>query len=679
MKAAFNRNWWFLLFITVLQVNAQHLVFTSGELIVNEITVGRQQSPDVAIDDAGKIFFVWSDGGKIKGRHLTVGGAFGNVFQLNNNTIPGIYPRIVNCGSDFAVIWQDQFGIELRRHNNMGIALGSPVLILDYTPAQPAMIASNRSGNFVVSATYQNFTNQSFFYELAYQRFNSSGLPITPWLQVEDRNLSPLLRGLDINALNQVAVSWQNDQWPAYYKYAVFNKFDLPFHSSKIDSAQQFGGGPIQLENSGNVKVQNYNPVFEGQLILYGMKTGTAFTDTLVVSDHDTWMPDVELNSQTQNMVVISHPNTARSKFKISYYYAGERINVPNEFSNYTNPTAPISYRGDAKVCLNIYGEGAVVWESYGQDGDQEGIYARTFRINHAPENIVLSKNTTTENLPPPTFIGLVSASDPDRRDNVSFSLAPGFGDLDNSLFEIRRDSLFAIQTLDFESKSTYAIRVRATDTGGLTVDKEFTIYLLDDPTDNTPTGSNTFRFVLDNHTILEGSEKGNMIGQFAIDSGSALAPVQFRLSVESVSNNNKSFRIEGNKLLANQTFTLAEQELYSIEVIAYDNKGVEVTAQFELHVISTTAGAGISVFPNPFATELILALPAQVAIGDFQVRIVDLLGRTVWRKSFWIPPREESVQYTLGLKNMNPGFYVLELTNYTKKWSFRILKTTTI
>jgi len=99
---------------------------------------------------------------------------------------------------------------------------------------------------------------------------------------------------------------------------------------------------------------------------------------------------------------------------------------------------------------------------------------------NSAPTDIELSNSTVPENAPAGTPVGMFSTTDPDPADIFSYSLASGAGDTDNNLFVVTNAALLTGASFDFETKSTYSIRVRSTDQGGLWTEKMFTITVTD-------------------------------------------------------------------------------------------------------------------------------------------------------------------------------------------------------
>ena len=96
------------------------------------------------------------------------------------------------------------------------------------------------------------------------------------------------------------------------------------------------------------------------------------------------------------------------------------------------------------------------------------------------PTDIDLSNNEIAENEPLNTIIGSFSTTDPDIGDTFTYTLISGVGDDDNVSFVISGNQLLAAEIFDFDERETYSIRVRSTDSGGLFVEEQFTINILD-------------------------------------------------------------------------------------------------------------------------------------------------------------------------------------------------------
>ena len=96
--------------------------------------------------------------------------------------------------------------------------------------------------------------------------------------------------------------------------------------------------------------------------------------------------------------------------------------------------------------------------------------------VNDAPTNITINNSNIAENQAIGTVIGTFSSADPDTGNTFTYSLVSGTGATDNSAFTISGNQLQIKASPDFETKSSYSIRVRTTDNGGLTFEKALTI-----------------------------------------------------------------------------------------------------------------------------------------------------------------------------------------------------------
>ena len=113
---------------------------------------------------------------------------------------------------------------------------------------------------------------------------------------------------------------------------------------------------------------------------------------------------------------------------------------------------------------------------------DQDGLfYEKSFALsitdlNEAPTDVALSANTINENVAANTVVGTLSSIDLDASNTFTYSLVTGTGSTDNGAFNISGSDLRITNSPDYEMKSSYAIRIRTTDQGGLNFDKQFTV-----------------------------------------------------------------------------------------------------------------------------------------------------------------------------------------------------------
>jgi hypothetical protein len=93
-----------------------------------------------------------------------------------------------------------------------------------------------------------------------------------------------------------------------------------------------------------------------------------------------------------------------------------------------------------------------------------------------APSNILLSATAINENVPANSTVGILSTTDADYLNTFTYELVTGAGSADNTAFNIIGNSLRITNSPDFETKSSYDIRLKTTDQGGLSYEKQFNI-----------------------------------------------------------------------------------------------------------------------------------------------------------------------------------------------------------
>ena len=76
--------------------------------------------------------------------------------------------------------------------------------------------------------------------------------------------------------------------------------------------------------------------------------------------------------------------------------------------------------------------------------------------------------------------MGTLTTTDPDAGDTFTYTLVAGAGATDNASFGIVGGQLVTAAVFDFETQSSYSVRVRTTDGGGLFFEKAFVITVND-------------------------------------------------------------------------------------------------------------------------------------------------------------------------------------------------------
>lgn len=123
--------------------------------------------------------------------------------------------------------------------------------------------------------------------------------------------------------------------------------------------------------------------------------------------------------------------------------------------------------------------------------------------VNDAPTDIVLSSASIAENAGANALVGALSSTDPDSGDTFTYSLVAGSGDTDNGSFNINSGNLRLTSSANFELKSSYSLRLRTTDSGGLTFEKALTVSVTN--VNETPTIADVSNQSIDEDAALTG------------------------------------------------------------------------------------------------------------------------------------------------------------------------------
>jgi hypothetical protein len=189
------------------------------------------------------------------------------------------------------------------------------------------------------------------------------------------------------------------------------------------------------------------------------------------------------------------------------------------------------------------------------------------------PTDISITNTSIAENEQVGSLVG--TFSDPADDEGMVYSLVDGTGDVDNSYFSINAFGRLATEAIfDFEIKSTYSIRVRATNQGGLWFEKVFVITVSDvseGPTD----------IVLSSNTILENSIANSLVGTLTA-TGANPSETTFEIVSETIPDPN--FVLDGNQLRTTRSFDYESNNVFTVSVRAI-SAWSSITRPFLVHV----------------------------------------------------------------------------------------------
>ncbi|MBL8810286.1 MAG: cadherin domain-containing protein, partial [Planctomycetaceae bacterium] len=239
------------------------------------------------------------------------------------------------------------------------------------------------------------------------------------------------------------------------------------------------------------------------------------------------------------------------------------------------------------------------------------------FGFNTAPTDLTLSSSTVAENGGANALVGILSTTDPDAGDTFTYSLVTGTGSTDNAAFRINGNRLEALASFNFEARSSYSVRIRTTDAGGLSFDKQFTISVTD--VNETPTDIS-----LSHNSLAENAGANAVIGTLSgtdPDTGDTLT-----FSLAAGLGDNAAFNVSGTSLRANASFDFEMKNSYSVTVRVTDAGGLSFDKQFTISVTDVNENPTAISLSNALVKE---NLPAGTTVGTLSASDPDA-GETI-------------------------------------------------
>ncbi|MFM7075636.1 MAG: hypothetical protein ACKO3G_06135 [Planctomycetaceae bacterium] len=203
-------------------------------------------------------------------------------------------------------------------------------------------------------------------------------------------------------------------------------------------------------------------------------------------------------------------------------------------------------------------------------------VFVRVADVPEAPGSIALSSTSVPENVPAGTLVGTLSAADADLGERIVFSLVAGTGSSDNASFRIEGDRLVTASVFDREWLAERRIRIRATDTSGLWLEREYTIHVEDVP-------DTALDVMLAGTMVRENALPGAFIGALSV--AGRVPGVMYRLVEGEGSSGNGLVRLQGNRVLVAATLDQETTPSFPIRVRATDRAGTTTETVFTITV----------------------------------------------------------------------------------------------
>ena len=169
---------------------------------------------------------------------------------------------------------------------------------------------------------------------------------------------------------------------------------------------------------------------------------------------------------------------------------------APNASTTFTVSFAPTAI-----------GERSAVVKIASSDYDENPFDLRvsgTANLNRAPTAISLSSASLVEGNAANATVGNLQTTDLDDGDTFTYTLVAGAGDTDNGSFTIVGGALKITPVTDYETKTSYSIRVKTTDAGGLSYETTLTVTVVN--LNEAPAGTDGVSLVIINEPYTYGT-----------------------------------------------------------------------------------------------------------------------------------------------------------------------------
>lgn len=311
---------------------------------------------------------------------------------------------------------------------------------------------------------------------------------------------------------------------------------------------------------------------------------------------------------------------------------------------------------GEGTIGLNIKNDQSILDAAYNPlEGAHTG---EVYVTNLSPTDITISSFNIAENNQVSAVIGSFTTIDADQLDGHTYSLVTGTGSVDNDHFFIDGSTLKAASVFDYETKSSYSIRVKTDDGKGGTFEKVFKITVTNVAEPKLRVTSNidipvTALGLTSNFDITIHNE-----GEAALIVNSVLFPEGFIGAVTGIMVN------PGESRTIAFGFKPAEVKVYSGTIEFITNAGkVSVAVSGEGAIITGLDDGAINpetirIFPNPASRILTIDL-SDLGGEKLDIDIADASGSPLFsRKSF----TEKTLQ--LDVSGYASGIYIIQITD---------------
>ncbi|MDO7877571.1 FG-GAP-like repeat-containing protein [Hymenobacter sp. ASUV-10] len=173
-----------------------------------------------------------------------------------------------------------------------------------------------------------------------------------------------------------------------------------------------------------------------------------------------------DVNGDGRPDLLTSYSNTSQVGVRLAAYAPGSFSTVRKDYFT--------GHNAQQLLVADVNADGLPDLLTANYDGSNVGI--RLGAPNAAPTALTLSNSSVAENGAANATVGTFTTTDPNNSAPYTYWLESGPGSTDNASFTISGNTLRLTAPADYETKSSYAIRVRTTDDGGASLVQTFTV-----------------------------------------------------------------------------------------------------------------------------------------------------------------------------------------------------------
>lgn len=241
--------------------------------------------------------------------------------------------------------------------------------------------------------------------------------------------------------------------------------------------------------------------------------------------------------------------------------------------------------------------------------------------VNETPTDIALTADSLAENLSVGTAVGTLSTVDADFNNGFAYSLVSGDGGGDNSLFAISGNQLKTAASFNYEARSSYSVRVRSRDQGGLFVERVFTIHVTD--VNEGPTA-----LTLSSSSVAENQLAGTMVGTLAGVDPDQTESLTYSFAGGAAVPDNALFTLDGTTLRTYAPLDYELKKAYSIRVRVTDKGGLSFKKDMTVNITDVNerpTNVAIS------STKVAENMPIGTVVGSFGTTDADVANTFIY------------------------------------------------